>query len=1141
MSKPQKDIDASKLVRSRQFAHYLLRTLLRQEPPKYGGTRSLGDRKVGIILSSGKLEGDKPRQLGAKLTNVTQEFLFSDIAKWLGNFRKYRLKNDEIKEDKRPVSIKHIPKPTKAQLLRAFQIATRLNPTERDALDLPEYSQHPLLQEAIINLMTMPVAKGRLLPDAYLDVYQRSRRTEPPPKRALNSFADIEVYLAEKAEEEPDDELDRKSILNVLQRLLLQVGAGGEVRYIDLNDQDRYIANYIGSQFIDRLCEIVIHNRDLRKKLPIYLEHFTFDSYGPFPFHQLSDQPSDSLLSKHWLEKNNAQRSENHALIDEQLGQLPSRTVRQVTAHFHLRVSDRSLFYDDRGNYKGFDESIFNALSSESEGKLYLHFSVSTTGIGGTNALITRVLNLALLGDVQCFQKDYFPVFHDLTVKQENFNQRVLSFVQNHSFVQLCTRRSIQTALLMSGRPVDDTLPRIANYQAYCGHDIKGSGNYIDSDMVMGAANAGLLARLEAISNTDVDADTYLVDLVSKVEQHHCFEKAKKLLIGYPFSCYAMKSWLDTNLIDRYERTAIEGVSRESTVFYATQLLAAEIFITEGSYRNAYEYLFNVHTAFSKPSETVMTWLKGYGKSAPLRFEDIPLEEGNDNIEVISGQVLARYELCMARYLLVLDLEENNNKYFLGLREDATPEDLAIKAWEHLTRAEKHLTLRLVKYHIIDEISQATFKPHYRILSQIYAYRARLFLFYPTLVAPRRSDYSPATQDPQISKEDSRHAAAGRLYLMERARLFSACHGGLIRYNNYTAYQCRFWLMTAYSSAAGTEEIGFSSTECMHWAEQLRNHALLHYKATGRHAYYAIKEKSGLEGKLKTSDYGRTRVESICTIRETRDEEPGYEKIGNQSVLTLDMRYLAVKRGCVDVDTPESTETIYLFGPETCHLFFIRGLYFLCSNQAKEFQPMELSKDGEELVSSELDLADWRYKFEHSYRLLTYAWAIAGDGCGIEDVGSDETQDEIDRRITRCDYKGPDFVPSERRDRHAESVWNLYPFRISEIAELGKVFAAACAALRCYTDEDRAERLAEMNDLLNSLPGGVNYQVNAQLIKSMKDQQRMNSHLIGYFRRCADVIRKSAKVSENNIFNSQRIGSAREELLKELFALNAMS
>ena len=671
MSKPQKDIDAFRLARSRQFAHHLLRTLLRQEPPKATGTRSLGDRKVGIILSNGDdLEKDKPRQLGAKLTNVTQEFLFGDIAKWLGNFRKYRLKNDKIKEDTRPVSIAHIPKPTNAQLLNALQIATRLNPIERDALGLPEYSQHPLLQAAIINLMTMAVAKGRLLPDAYLDVYQRSRQIQPLPKWPIHAFSDIEAYLIEKYKDQPDAGRDRKSVLNVLQRLLLQVGAGGEVRYIDLNDQDRYIANYIDSQFVDRLCEIVIHNRRLRGKLPIYLDHFTFDSYGPFPFHQLSDQPSDSFLSKHWLEESNAQGSGNYALIDGQLGHLPSRIVRQVTGHFHLRVRDREFFYDDEGNYKGFDESVFNSLSLESEGKFYLHFSVSTTGIGGTNALITRVLNLALLNDIRCFQEEYFPVFHDLTVKQGNFNQRVLSFVQNHSFVQLCTRRSIQTALLMSGKK-DDDLPRIANYQAYSDHDIKGAGDYIDSDMVMGAANSGLLARLEAISNTNIDAETYLVDLVSKVEKHYCFEEAKKLLINYPFSCYAMKSWLDANLIDKHERAVREGAAEESTVFYIAQLLIAEIFITEGSYRNAYEYLFKVDKAFSKHSESVMTWLKGYGKSAPPRFEEIPYEEDSDSIKVISGQVLARYELCMARYLLVLDLEEDN-KYFLGLREGNT-------------------------------------------------------------------------------------------------------------------------------------------------------------------------------------------------------------------------------------------------------------------------------------------------------------------------------------------------------------------------------------------------------------------------------------------------------------------------------------
>lgn len=1149
-----KDIRPDDFTRSEAFADYVLRILLRLPPRKDKEKRDLGHKSIAVLLAGYDAEHDRhpAESWGKAFEDGANNMPFSQLATILGNLRRVIKHNIGVPRKKgKDVHIRDVPVPSSAQLLEALQIATRLNPAERDALGLPKYSQHPLLQQAMINLATMSVSEGHQVPEAYQEVYQRSLQVNQSSAKPLTSLEDLTTHLKEhfegksetelkdlaahlqnRFEEKSDAEKIRQTIEDVLKRLLLQAGTG-QARFLTLNDQDQYIRNYIDTRFLDNLRETVLHNDKLRAQFPIHLKKITIEPYGPFPFQKLSDNPETSFLSKTLLKPSGKNKGSVHAPIDEQFDQLPTRNVMQVTGHFYICIDDPTKIKDGK-DYQGFDRDTFNRLSSLIDGKLYLHFKVSTTGIGGTGSLISKVLNKALLSDVKCLQKTYFPIAHDLVVTQKNVHQRVLSQVENHSFVQLCTRRTIQRALLASSKEGDKE-SHICQYEEFSDHDVRGAGNYSDFDMLMSAANAGLLARIQAIANTDVNPDTYIFDVVARVEQQHLFDKAVNHLIAYPFSSYAMKSRFQADLFEKAKARQRE----DSLVVYNAHLLISEIFITEGSYRNAYPCLKILRKELAEDSQQGIDWLKGYDTRQPMTYEDMIAAEakGESKIRVVSGQILARYELCLARYLMVLDREEENKNYFLELREDATQKDLVEAAWKHLDRAEQHLTIRVIKYHVIDEVSQATFQPYYRLLSQIYSFRAKLFLYYPSIVAPEKADYSPPTQNIDIQKNDPRHAAANRLYLMERARVFAACHGGIIRYTNFTAYQCRFWLMTAFSTAAGTEAVPFDKPTCLQWAEQLRNHALLHYSETGQRCYHAIKEKSGLEDTLKYQDYGRHQVQSICAIRETMNRLPRYENNDGQEVLFLDMKNLAIKRGNVDRNNTKSLQSIYLFGPEACHLFFIRGLYHLCSDEVEEFPDLEMSKEErQEARSRGLSIENWKAKLAQCTLSFNYAWAIAGDGCGIQhpDAG-DPNLGKTKHRITR----DMNEVPACTSDPHVKSVWNLYPYRVNEIADLGKMFAAACAALRCYTEVNIETQRSEMKALLDSLPGGANYKLTDELVRSMEGQHRFNGHLVGYFQQCSEVIREVAEKAESGA-SEKKVLQQRNELMNKLFSLNAL-
>lgn len=1133
------DGTAHDVHRRKSVAAYIIRVLLRiSEAEEKRKTAPLNAKFLGTYLfgldfkwkggSKAESRGRTFRKGGGAVASV------SELVGVLDKLRK-RLASGYVVEvnrnDKRDRH--HVPMPTSRQVLETLHISTRLSQKELKLLDLPRHSQHPLLHEAFMNLATID---SETVPDVYREVYDLSLQNKPQKSVVKQTLGALKEHVKKRINEKLGvvrDGEKKKQITRIehaIERLLLQAGTG-QTRFLDLeNDEEytqrAYIRDYLGTEFIDQLSDAVEVNNHLQQQYPVYLKKVALEPVGPFPLPKPNDDPtvgwfSESLLA---VRKNS---KIGGAPIDDLFTQLPSRPVMQVTLDLYIRLDEITL-EDKDGRYRGFDLDTHNALRSKVGNAERVHFKVSTSGFEGTHSLLTRAVNKALLSDIACLADTYFPIAHDLFVKQTNIHQRVLSPVASHSLVLLCRNDTLCEAMEATA---NGNAREIYRYEDFASRDLLGAATFSNFDVLMSAACAAMLARLQAMaSSPEIDKDTYICDVLGRAEQLYRVEEAVSFLAGYPFSSFALSSSIEESLL----RKALERKCMDSNVVQNAMLTVAETFLVEGAYRKAYQYLNQLHDTLGVQSQLGIEWLNTYNDINSAQDGEVAgsnqssKDEEKETFNVVSGQLLTRYEICLARYLMLLDeeKEQENKQYFLGLfgKEVGTRRQLVRESWRHLTRAEQHLTVRLVKFHMIDEICQATCQPYYKLLAQIYLHRAILFLWYPTMLAPDNSPSIPPTQSTPPNRDRTEHANCNRLYLLERARVYAGCDGDDLLYVLCTAYQCRAWIMAAFTMKSNMLVIRrqqFNKQQALEWARKLRNLALLQYAVTGQQCYQAVKEKSGLAANLKYQEYGNCSVESFPQIRETiNSNKPGY--VPTEDVLYLDMAYLAIRRGQVDADNPESSEIIYLFGPQASHLFFVRGLLHLSTNTAAEFLEAE--------QETPLEPAQWDVKLEHCYRLFTYAWSVAGNGCGI---GPDQHGKPTIRRQLG---EGKEGVENNLKDPHATSVWNLFPHRQSEMADVAVIFAAACAALRCYTSNDKSMRENEVRDLLNSVP----YQHTSASQKQAIDQQeRFNGYLLPYIERCSEAIVEVMEKGELQQ-SGKAVQSARDKLLEQIFTFNAL-
>lgn len=1053
----------------------------------------LSQRDIGRLLGGKTAQEARRRFLSLQEGRTKTVMELVDILAGLRRSLQegYRNELGEVQHPARLISAEHI--------YLALQKLIALTPGEKEALGLPADDSEILLRQAIFN-MGLYQSPGD--EDGYLTIYRHSTSlrqssrypvTEQGYQAMLNQWIqetadnyqkDQLGYPAGAAVKAPMDELEAvKKVSREINRILLKTGTG-QLKLSGIDSRDDYIKKYFPHSFIKRLTQSVIENELLTEEFPVFIESVAVERCSPLPLPVADSFQDSGVLCRDLL---NFDRTSATA---PDYAELASYTVNKVSLQLFMRLpkdAEQSL-------------SIFTAPQLLREGRRgkELHFEVSSTGIGGTFSHIARVLNHTLLYDIACL-RDYFPIAHEIMMEQDIIGSGAPAPVVAHSLAKLCKVEALSQAMKASQKS-----GKIQPYEKFAFDDPVGRGDFCGFDTLTSVAKAALQARLRAIKFTGKPPQDYIRDLQKCVDNSFLLEKGCGYLSGYPFSSLAKKSFLEAAFGDEWNRVLN---LEEPLIYFKIQLELVESFLIEDLHEVAKPYLDNLAEALERVSNLEENWCEHFGNEGDFY----------ESFQVFPGTLLVRYELCQATYHYLTNAPE--------------------EAWQRLQRAEDHVNVRLMKYSTIDEVSQATFHPHYQLLAQIYFLRARLLSFFPFTPPLLKGNqrYRLATDvEHRSDLRTERAVHVGRLYLYEKARLYAACDGDSELYACLTAHQCCAYLVVAELSDRPIQNFGphnFTLTpeQAKDWARRLRNEALLSYAETGRCYYYQIKEKSGIYER-RHHDFGNFKIDAVPAIR----EQLGQEELGViefegkdaqllEKILYIDMSVLGLDELSVrGVKKDERGDTIYLFGSNACYLFFARGMYHLCSNELEEFREDQLVKS----------LEDWDAKLAHAYRLFSYAWAIA-------DNGGDVVIDESGAFQIKRPFKVPEHIAEFEKD--AASMRDLYPYRITEIASLGRLYAAACLALRRYIADSEVEHQQyqiKLDWLLDNLHSEDTYE-QPGIRRLMGDQRRYNRQLFVYLRRCRKHIKNVWKdATFNGNIDNQVLHGHRQQLLKKLFAIH---
>ncbi len=1009
---------------------------------------------------------------------------------------------------------------TPEEILIALQKLVRLTPEERNELGLSSGEEEVLLQQVLLNIWLDQKSKDYR---KILDLYKTSiglDALQNVPSHEQDLEAHISQVITQTTQQHlaylPEGVYKRRLLEELppktnreIKRILLKAGAG-QVRFEPIRGEN-YIRTYLPDSFIKRLAKAVIDNELLTQSFPIYIKTITIQECKPLPLtvsDGLSKKPG--LFYEPLLEANLRVKHDDHQLQSKEVA---SQYAHKVTVHFYIRIP---ASYSPPTGVK----DVFAELQQDDSVGQRIDFSMSSTGIGGTLSHIIKIINNTLLSDIPILS-EYFPIAHDVVIHNEYIRNNVSSPVWAHTLAQLCKTKTLAKAMSESGA-ASQLLP----YEQFAFSDCIGRGDYCGFDVLLCPANAALQARLRAIRYTGVVPEAYLHDLTDRILEQRCLQKAERYVTAYPFSSFAQESYLrETLLRDLTDRPFTQT---EPYIHIKTCLTIAETYLDEGLYRRSKQYLEAIGSVLKTLSEVGLDWYERFGSNNQSAAE----------FKIFSGMLLVHFELCRALYFYLVDREAE-----LGSREylpEYIPQDtnlgtfhqrLLQESWGALNRAEKHLMIRLAKYFLIHEVSQGTFHPHYQLLAKIYFLRARILTFFPEVTyEPNTSPHRlPTDLNFSGSRTDS-EIHAGRLYLLEKARLYAASDGDTERYSCYTAYQSWIYWITHFVHPHRRQDV--LPKDCQLWARQLRDHALLSYAEIGRQCYYQIKEKSGVEEPL-LHDLKNYEIGPIPAIIETRSVLTE-EQQEDGTVLYLDMRFLAVRKSNLHVkESRETDESIYLFGPKASYLLFTRGMYQLCSMEKEEFS------DGNDVKT----VSDWDEKLKIAYRLFSYAWAMADAGGVLEIV-------EDNLALTQTGHSSPklrirrDFTRSQRNgyNRDVASVRDLYPNQISEMSDLGQVFAAVCLSLRLYTApiSEREMLNRDIDWLLQNLQDR-DYCARQVVASQLHEQPRYNGHLAKQLDRCKAILQTTQQEGQHAISpvrDSNFVSQRRDILVRKLF--NAM-
>ncbi|MGD1866160.1 MAG: hypothetical protein ACFB0D_16550 [Phormidesmis sp.] len=896
---------------------------------------------------------------------------------------------------------------TRAEKLKALGLFFRLSPEERSQLTLDTHPEEALLNQ-IYEQATDEAATYRA--NDVRDLYRFFLRqlSEGPTK----SFAEVKAstkgtdskgfiprivadYTQQyslglrSAEKEERDRTFTKKVRREIDRIELQSGIEQASHFLD---EDK------GEPHSERLSNYLTADFIQR------LVHSVIDNElltDEFPIHFKHFRVERVKPLPLYLKQDNEEKGllnpyflpeHREAHSAEGLGR---QVAYRVRVHFYIKPPK-----DYKVKFK--DITILRNIAGQDR----LEFSEEVVGIGCVTSHITAVINRVLLWDIPVLD-GYIPIADGIHCHDEIVGGTPNSPIWSHCVARLYKREDIRQAI-DSGKSCNEV---ITNAEV-------ASADFCGFDLVETTAKAALHARLKLIRQTlnnqpNTSANDYITQLCNRVEEITALKRAQAALKFYPFSLKAMEGHIestifaDGNYRTRKPKLVLKSKSNKhwSVVAFEAQLSIIEANLQEGLTHIARRFLDNMQPYFG------------------------------DRNEQMGDLLMTRYHLCLFRANYLSDLEDPTCLF--------PDRHMAIrKAEEELEKAETYLTRRLQHYAKLGELPQSHLHPQFFFLSRVYAHRAKLYIFF--------SNY--------MQKLTPLEMLLKPIELLEKARIYAARDGDPSLYAQWSAYQSWCYIMLAYSDVSETSRSEeFSYDNCLDWAKRLIEHAEICYSETGKVCYQQIKDGGGritdyvypTESQSSTdveSDrdgnvvksrgmpkyyekYGKTMVEVVPLIQEllkNNGKKDQQRRKLDSHVVTLDLSLLK-KPG------QDEGSAVYLFGMQAGLLLFAKGVLVLSQTYQSEADLLKAIENG-------------------AMRMFQYCCAIASDGTARnqdknkwpEDTASDSV---VLNRAVPTDAKTDDPHATDRL------IQCLYPRRITQFADLGRVFIIVCRLILLITSE----------------------------------------------------------------------------------------
>jgi hypothetical protein len=879
---------------------------------------------------------------------------------------------------------------TRAEKLRAIRLYAKLLPNEREALDLKENENELLLQQLVENI------------------------TDPYKGLSTEQISQI--------------------CKDILDRSDLPISINSSENYdLDavIEDSINKIAaeyfQYLGENWLEKLKETVSKNV---KDVILDIEY----QNGSYQLRKYLEDERRDLFNNYRETPDSRNKKEESIKVQEEeiykrfspakfIGRLTKSIIENelLTQYFPIYIKYiefkevQSLHIFKNGTHQD-SERVFAYTV-----RVYFYFKNSkgekidfyedATGIGSPLSHAIAAINRALLWDIPSL-KDYIPIAKEIMIDHEIIAASTNGSVWSHYIVSLCKRSEITDAL--ANQKESCQIEDIA-YSDYCGFDI-----------LEVSAKAAFYARLRAINQIGISPPKYINELEEKIEKVKKLRKGEKLLNEYPFSLAAMRSFLMKELLENcYEQDSDgcpipESVTKDlpwSLIAYEAHLSITEAYLKEGLYAVGKKYLDCIKPHIDK-------------------------YEGNP----INKIIIARYHLCYFRYHYLTDLDDDTS--FNRSRAAAIT-----NANESLDVAYEHLKDYVHKCNLIDELPHINFYDFFKIMSKLYAHRAKLHFFMSTY-------QTNASIDEPIK-------------LFEEASMYAARSGDPSLYSMWSAYQSWCCLVGAYEEYIDQQE------EYIKKAEDLLIYALKSYEKTGNSCYESIKLASGKvtignnDEKKYYEKYGDIKIESIPLIYEAEGSGetslPMLEKFP-KAPLTINMSFLRS-----NLHLPE-TKTL-LFGTQASMLIFAIGMLKLCQ------------KHGESSLKAEIETAR---------KMFNYSWSFAENGLDKNEAANEKSSEIKLDRVFDIDNNDKElisnFLPSYLEGQYLQG---LYPHRLTQFADFGKIYFVVCeiilvCQLTSSSDEDKRWKYIE--NLLKKLRENK-----ISPNKNLANQKRYNGHLQEHF------------------------------------------